>query len=459
MSKVLELEAHNVMGVRDIRFDLEGHHLFLVGGNNFQGKTSALIALLMALCGKKGMDGYPEVALREGAKKGVVKVKIEGDADVFGIDNTGPMTAELRWRRKASGKIEETFRLYDESGEEAPTPRTLLQKLFALKAFDPLSFAKMKPQDQAKLVQKLLGIDLDKFEKRRSIIFDERRQIGVEGKKLAGHFESLTFHKDAPDKEESVTDMMSEMEKLTEQMNVRRKMEEAVLRHRDNQAELVAHSDKLTKQIKELQEQLDKTKAELAEQEKAEKEKESKLESDPEYADCSDAVREMRERLASVDETNRKVRSNAEYKRVQKELKESRERYTEKTDEIKEIDEQKAQAIESAPWPVEGMELQQDGLLMNGLPFSQASTAQRIMASTKIGMALNPKLRLLVCEHGSDLDAETLNALEKAAKEHDFQILIELVTRTSEDEARCAVIIKDGMVAGDAVSSDQESDE
>jgi hypothetical protein len=85
---------------------------------------------------------------------------------------------------------------------------------------------------------------------------------------------------------------------------------------------------------------------------------------------------------------------------------------------------------------------------MNGLPFEQASTSQRIMASVKVGMALNPKLRLLVCQHGSDLDNDTLSVLEQAAKENDFQLLIETVTRTEADEERCAVIIEDGRVVG-----------
>jgi len=62
------------------------------------------------------------------------------------------------------------------------------------------------------------------------------------------------------------------------------------------------------------------------------------------------------------------------------------------------------------------MELTEDGLLMDGLPFEQASTSQRIMASVAVGMALNPKLRLLVCQHGSDLDNDTLDALAKVVE-------------------------------------------
>jgi len=137
--------------------------------------------------------------------------------------------------------------------------------------------------------------------------------------------------------------------------------------------------------------------------------------------------------------------------------------YQRMTDRIKEIDEEKGEALAEAPWPVEGMELLEDGLLLNGLPFEQASTSQRIMASVKVGMALNPTLRLLVCEHGSDLDLETLEALEKVAKENDFQLIVEIVTRTKEDMDRCAVVIHDGAVvsddASDTASVEDDTDE
>ncbi|MEO1616497.1 MAG: AAA family ATPase [Planctomycetota bacterium] len=454
MSKVLELTAHNVLGVKDIRFDLDGHHLFLIGGSNYQGKTSALQALLMCLCGKKGMEGYPEVALRDGEKKGVVQCVIEGDEEVFGTDNGGPMTAELRWRRKASGKVEETFRLLDESGEEAPTPRTLLQKMFALKAFDPLSFARMKPADQARTVQELLGVDLESFDAERKRVFEERREIGVEAKRLAGHFDSLSFDKSAPAKEESVSDMMSSMEELTAKSEMRSKLERARSVHLDSVAELKSENQRLADQITEIKRKMGENQKTIEETEVSITKAEETLANDPNYADVSDDMTSLRERIKTADETNAKIRSNAEYKRVQVELKAVREQYDAKSERLKEIDEAKSEAIAQAPWPVEGMELQEDGLLLDGLPFAQASTAQRIMASTKIGMALNPKLRLLVCEHGSDLDSETLDSLEQAAKDNDFQILVELVTRTSEDEERCAVIIKDGEVEGDTESDE-----
>jgi len=102
------------------------------------------------------------------------------------------------------------------------------------------------------------------------------------------------------------------------------------------------------------------------------------------------------------------------------------------------------------------MELNEDGLVWNNLPFEQASTSQRIMASVAVGMRLNPELRLLVCEHGSDLDVDTLDALDAVLKEHQFQMICEVVTRSKEDEERCAVVIADGEVVGATKAQDDD---
>ena len=120
------------------------------------------------------------------------------------------------------------------------------------------------------------------------------------------------------------------------------------------------------------------------------------------------------------------------------------------TAQLEAIENEKKTAIQDAEWPVPGLSLDDEGVILNGLPLESASKSQRTIASTKIGMALNPKLRLLVCEDGSDLDTETIAALDAMLKENDFQMLLEVVTRTEEDRQMCAVIIDGGVVASSA---------
>lgn len=448
--QVIKYEAHNVLGVKDIKFDLAGRHLFLVGGANGQGKSSALTALIMALAGKSGMTDYPEIALRKGQKKGKVTIELTGDADLM---ESKSITVELSLRQKASGAVVEEFRVLDSAGEEAPEPRKLLQRLFTLRAFDPLAFERMKPKEKATLVQEMLGLDLSKFDKEYQKVFAERTDLGRDGKKLAAQLDAAVKHKDAPKEEVKVVELMSELDKLQDGNDLRSSMEKLVSDLKLRQVKLHESGDAIIKQIAALQEQLDETWKQIRAAEDAEKDTLKKLESLP---DRTPDIAAVKEKIASADAINRKVRENQAYERLEAEVKASRGDYQRLTDRLKEIQEERAAAVAQAEWPIKGMELTEDGLLMNGLPFEQASTSQRIMASVAVGMALNPKLRLLVCQHGSDLDNDTLDALAKVLEEKDFQMVVELVSRSKEDEERCAVVIADGEVVGAKTVPDME---
>lgn len=441
--QVIKYEAHNVLGVKDIKFDLAGRHLFLVGGANGQGKSSALTALIMALAGKSGMQDYPDIALRKGEKKGKVTIELTGDADLM---ESKSITVELSLRQKPSGSIVEEFRVLDSAGEEAPEPRKLLQRLFTLRAFDPLAFERMKPKEKATLVQDMLGLDLSKFDREYQKVFEKRTDLGRDGKRLVAQFEAAgKKHEDVPTEEVKVADLMGDMEKLQAESKYRAEMEKLADDLKNRKEDLTLAADKLVKQIADLQKELVDATNQIGVAKKAEGEARQKLEKLP---DRTADITAVKEKIAKADDINARIRANRDWDRLEAEVKTSRGEYQKLTDRLKEILEERADVVAKAKWPIEGMEMNEDGLLMNGLPFEQASTSQRIMASVAVGMALNPKLRLLVCQHGSDLDNETLDALDEVVKAGNFQCLVEVVTRSEYDEQRCAVVIENGRVKG-----------
>lgn len=456
--KLLKYTIQNVMGVKDITLDVDGHHLFLVGGKNAQGKTSALTALLMALCGKRGLKEYPELALREGETRGSVTIELSGESSLHEDEK---ITVELMLRKKRSGVVVEEFRVLDSTGEEAPEPRALLQRLFKLRAFDPLEFERAKPKEQVEIIRNMLGIDFESFDKRRQEAYEKRRDVGVEGKSLAGQFDGVKQHPDAPDKEVSAKELMDELNRRQEANEKRNYL----IRTVENQkTEIIAQEDAILNSQKQIEKLKDLI---LKEQEKIKAcESEigaasdlitkclSNLGSD-EYAEQD--IEEVKKQIDGIDEANQKYRDNQKYAELQTKVDAAREEYEKLSREIKKVDEEKEQAVRDAPWPVPDMELSEDGLLLNGLPFSQASTMQRIVASTRVGMALNPTLRLLVCQHGSDLDLDALDELHDILEQNEFQMLIEMVTRTDADERMCAVVIEDGMVKPPAAPAAPES--
>jgi DNA repair ATPase RecN len=113
--------VRNVMRISDLDVDPGTNSLILIGGKNGQGKTSALKALLMTLCGKRGMD-WPEVALKDGSASGGCEVKLSLAAD--GSDNDAfpdmeHITIRRTWERQRDGSVNESLEIADERGSLA----------------------------------------------------------------------------------------------------------------------------------------------------------------------------------------------------------------------------------------------------------------------------------------------------------------------------------------------------
>ena len=105
--------------------------------------------------------------------------------------------------------------------------------------------------------------------------------------------------------------------------------------------------------------------------------------------------------------------------------------------------------LSEAKFPIKKLSFDEDGVIFDGIPFDQCSTAQQIKISVAMGLVMNPKLRVLLIREGSLLDAKNLEMIAKMAKKADAQIWIERVSKGEE----CQVIIEDGSVVKEAVTS------
>jgi hypothetical protein len=86
--------------------------------------------------------------------------------------------------------------------------------------------------------------------------------------------------------------------------------------------------------------------------------------------------------------------------------------------------------IAKAALPFQGLALTPDGvILLDGLPFNQASDADQLRASVGLAMAANPKLRVILVREGSLLDDDSMKLLTEIATERQYQIWIERVGR------------------------------
>jgi hypothetical protein len=82
------------------------------------------------------------------------------------------------------------------------------------------------------------------------------------------------------------------------------------------------------------------------------------------------------------------------------------------------------------------------GVLLNGVPFSQASSARQLQAAVSIGLALNPKIRVILIRDGSLLDEDSMKLVSEMAEKNDAQIWVE---RVADGRPGC-VVIEDGEI-------------
>lgn len=457
--RVLNYQARNVLRIKDVDFNLEGHNLFLVGGKNAQGKSSAIKALLMALCGRSGMEDYPEVALRAGQDQGWVKVELSGSDD---LHESEKLTVELFLRRKRNGQVIEEFRILDSAGEEAPEPRTLLKRMFEMRGFDPLEFERMDKKSRREKLLKLLGLDFTADKKQHKKLYDERADVNRDGQRLKGRVETMPHYPEAPKESVSVESLMEELEKRAAINRDNKKARDDLKTRSDlvqtGEANVRSALDEVEKargEVEKARQSLASAEQSLTKAEQAAAGAEEALRAERNRHDeqkeivaklVDENVEEVRTKMRQAEQVNAQVSANKERQAKLAELDSLRADSQRLTDQMKEIEERQAEAIKNAKFPVPGMAFDEEGVLLNDLPFEQASKRERIVASFQVGMALNPELRLLVCQDGGDLDDEAIAALDTMLKEHDFQAIVELVTRSESDRELCQVIVRDGMV-------------
>lgn len=379
-------------GIRDmIEIEPDGRSLVLLTGKNRSGKTSALNAIIESLS--------------PGGKKAVpFPVNVERDRAVTTIETTD-WTSVVTHKPDGTRKVVVT----PANGGLVKSGVAFLQDEIGLGFIDPSKFALMNEKDQRAMLLDMIELPFDLATKEGEIrdAETERTRLNTVAKTSAGAFGAMTRPETGlPTEEVSLRGLTEEYQAAL--------ASNRELTDLENEEKTVQHArDDIARQIAELQE-LDREKAARLEEIEEALLELSYIDLDP-----------LTERMDSIGETNAKIRDAAAYKEARAKSEADKTAAEAAQAEVDRLRKEKTDAVNGAEFPIEGLSVDDDGILLHGLPFTSNNAAERTIVSFLIQAALQPKLRFAVISNGENLDNENVERLATAAEERGFFVLAE----------------------------------
>lgn len=407
--KIVQLTAENVKRLKAVQITPQGN-MIVLGGNNGQGKSSVIDSIMYALGGKGSICEKP---IRDGETKASV------------VCDMGEIVVERTWTEKGS-----YLQVVTKDGAAYKSPQAVLDKLTSSISFDPLEFVRLTPVAQRETLRNMVGLDFTAQDASRKTFYDQRTEVNRNATLLAGQLAAKPHFPDAPAEEVSAASLMQELDAA----EAHNKGIEKLNRNRDK---LGADCEKALAEINRL-----KTLLLAAEDEYKELVDLHKKAYEAINVSVTVDVAPIREKLAKATETNKQVAANLDRATLSGKIEQLQTKAQYLTTQIEAIDAEKAKQLKEVTFPLDGLSFNESGVLLAGVPFSQASQAEQIRASVAIGLAQNPKIRVLLIRNGSLLDDDGLALVAKMAADHDAQVWVERVGKGEEIN----VMIEDGEV-------------
>lgn len=386
---IVSLEAENFKRLKAVRIDPDTNTV-VIAGRNAQGKSSVLDAIQAALAGKSGAKKSVKRAIRDGETKARVVITLDD------------LVVERKWT--ASGT---TLTVSPRNSDaKLNSPQAVLDRLTGALSFDPLEFAESDPKAQVETLIDLIGREeFDRIAAERKAAYDNRTDINRDIRRLQAEVDN---RRDAVEVEPvDVADLVELAEGLRRKQDLRDDWEV--------QKATIARAQARIADIEALAAGLP----------------------DGDYD-------EVTARLKNAGEINQAAQRWIDRQAAEEKLAEAKAVSEKHTALIEAADHERNGLIENADLPVEGLTFDEEGVQYNGVPFEQASAAERLKVSAAMAMALNPELKVICIRDASLLDDQSKFALVEMAKAHDYQIWYEVVA-TSVDES-VGVLIEDGEV-------------
>lgn len=455
--RILGLYAENFQGLKFVKLHTDGTTVILKGPNG-AGKTSILDSIPATLAGTRAIATEP---IRRGTSQARTRIEIgPPGGPVEMIAHRSYVEGETKLRLEVVG----TGNMSD--------PQTALERILGIKnkkgavalSFDPEAFRMMKARERAEYLLGVVGLDFRELDAQRGRTFERRTEVGRAQKRA----NTLALNARPEDKSSSYNPVDPEdlgtFEASVE--DARKAIEAGLLLHAAVFTVRLVHTSKTAaaarsqeslrvarNEVERLVIQVSQFEDQLRQDADAQNEAmnaQASAELDAEEANLEE-LRGFHQQTLEILEV--KKGENLERGRVydleQKlirltaESAEQNQRWAALTQEIEAIDLEKRTALSDAEFPVAGLSVNEDcEVLLDDLPFDQASGSDQLRVSVAIPMALNPLFPLAIIRRASELGPEQIERIHKQVTESGGQVWLEMVY-TDKDQGS-VVEVMDG---------------
>ena len=459
---VKKLELLNFQVIKEFNADFDGN-VYLITGDNELGKSTLLKAIGALLTGER------DSVLRKGESKGFAKMVIGDDGDEYEVS--------LNF---TEANPRGTLSIKSKSGMKSNNV-SMLQSIFGYQDFDAVEFARWSEtaegrRKQIEVVKNLLPKDVCKrieaIDEETAELKNNRLYLNRDVKNLKSVVDEAKKNLTDADIQKystkiDVSDLMQEqsqrialieksksvksmLEQRTSELaglpakveeeernyndamqRIAAKLEEARIAFERAKQEAENESKARAKAHNDFLAEIESRKADLM-QRKANAEKWL-----ADFESRNITTDDLSQRLAQAEEHNRKNGEVVAYLEKCDSLKVADAKVADVENSLASLSEERANLIATSHLPIEGLTFTENGLELNGIPFSSGnvSDSQIMEVATKLIIASNPKVKVFRIARGESLGEKRLRAIVDMAKKNGFQGFIEQVQRGQTEMA------------------------
>lgn len=406
--KINTLEIENIKRIKAVQLEPSQNGLTVIGGRNRQGKTSVLDSIAWALGGDKFK---PTTPMREGS---VIEPHLK-------------VTLSNGFIVERSGK-NSSLKVIDPAGNKGG--QQLLNNFVEQFALDLPKFMNQTSKEKANTLLKIIGVGdrLYQLETEEQTAYNQRTAIGRIADQKAKFAKEMSVYTGVPAEPVSVSELIRQQQEILARNGENERL-------RQNKFAVMAERNGLAQKVNDLRDELKKYEGLLSQ-----KEHELTIACRSAENLVDESTSELEQNIAQIEETNKKIRANLDREKAEIDAETYRDQYSRLTEKIESIRQAKADLLNNADLPLDGLSVENGDLVYNGCKWDCMSGADQLVVGTSIVRKLNPECGFVLLDKLEQMDNDTLKEFGTWLESQGLQAIATRVSTGGE----CSIIIEDG---------------